>query len=347
MGNIKSSLFFHQIKQTVMTLIPQKKTEGARALTPPPLTEPPLSGKLLELATKVWAQRMTILSDSDVYNIYADKGMEPDPTPIRTLALTQFFRGLLLLGEELNIVSRVRKYRSVPLQYFVSAREDYVQFGSRISNVMLESSIEARANRLGLEPEDYLMDFMEHCFYVFYSKDKCKIRHRVYLHAKTRYSEDLKLALHLFDYVCREIVTKIEGIHSAKITTNVRVDSIVIYMDSMDASNLVIAKIQEYQNINGVSSFDSEIPPMTQPKMYGVSTGDQPPLFAMEEGKMLPTRKVNSFGGFRAELIYNALKDSTDKDDFFKRIVEYFRVAGIDVNQPSVQSGCLACPVDQ
>jgi len=344
LGNIKSSLFFHQIKQTVMTLIPQKKTEGARALTPPPLTEPPLSGSLLELATKVWAQRMTILSDSDVYNIYAEKVMEPDSTPIRTLALTQFFRSLLLLGEELNIESRMQDYPSAPLRYFVGARENYVRLGSPISNRLVKSSVEAIANRFGVTPEDYLVWYMAHSFYFFYSKVQCKLRHRVYLHAKTRYREDLKSALHLFDYVCREIVTKIKGASSAKISANVRIDSILIYTSSMDVSNLVIAKIQKYQKINGLSGFEPEIPPMTQLKMYGVSTGDEPPLFAMQEGKMLPIRKANSFGGFRAQLIYNALKDSTDRDSFFKLIVEYFRVAGIDANQPSVQ---LACPVDQ
>jgi len=337
-----------------MTLIPQKKTEGARALTPPPLTEralteppltePPLSGSLLELATKVWAQRMTILSDSDVYNIYAEKVMEPDSTPIRTLALTQFFRSLLLLGEELNIESRMQDYPSAPLRYFVGARENYVRLGSPISNRLVKSSVEAIANRFGVTPEDYLVWYMAHSFYFFYSKVQCKLRHRVYLHAKTRYREDLKSALHLFDYVCREIVTKIKGASSAKISANVRIDSILIYTSSMDVSNLVIAKIQKYQKINGLSGFEPEIPPMTQLKMYGVSTGDEPPLFAMQEGKMLPIRKANSFGGFRAQLIYNALKDSTDRDSFFKLIVEYFRVAGIDANQPSVQ---LACPVDQ
>jgi len=327
-----------------MTLIPQKKTEGARALTPPPLTEPPLSGSLLELATKVWAQRMTISSDDDVYDLYADKGMEPDSTPTRTLALTQFFRSLLLLGEELNIESRMQEYPSVPLRYFVGAREDYVRLGWPISNRMVKSSVEAIANRLGVTPEDYLVWHIAHSFCFFLSKDKCKLRHRIYLHAKTRYSEDLKSALDLFDYVCREIVTKIKGVCSAKISVNVRIDSILIYTSSMDVSNLVIAKIQKYQKINGLSGFDPEIPPMTQAKMYGVATGDEPPLFAMQEGKMLPTRKLNSFGGFRAELIYNALKDSTDRDSFFKLIVEYFRVAGIDANQPSVQ---LACPVDQ
>jgi len=334
-----------------MTLIPQKRkrarTLTASPLTAPPLTAPPLSGSLLELATKVWAQRMTILSDSGVYNIYAAKEIRIPRTPIRTLALTQFFRSLLLLEEELNISSKTQQYQSIPLRYLVSAREDYLQLGSPISNVMLKSSVEAIANRLGMTPENYLVDFMENCFYFFFSKDKCKIRHRVYLDAKTRYSEDLKSALHLFDYVCREIVTKIEGIHSAKISANVRIDSIVIYISSMEASNLVIAKIQEYQKINGVSGFDPEIPPMTHSHIYGVATGDEPPMFAMQEGEMRPILKCKSFGRFRSQLIYNALKDSTDKDGFFKLIVEYFRVAGIDANQPSVQLGSLACPVDQ
>jgi hypothetical protein len=30
-----------------------------------------------------------------------------------------------------------------------------------------------------------------------------------------------------------------------------------------------------------------EIPPMTHSHIYGVATGDEPPLFAMQEGKML------------------------------------------------------------
>jgi len=85
---------------------------------------------------------------------------------------------------------------------------------------------------------------------------------------------------------------------------------------------------------------------MTHSHIYGVATGDEPPLFAMQEGEMRPILKCKSFGRFRAQLIYNALKDSTDKDGFFKLIVKYFRVAGIDANQPSVQFS-LACPVDQ
>jgi len=333
-----------------MTLIPQKRkrarTLSLPSLTSPPLTSPPLSGSLLELATKVWAQRMTISSDAGVYNIYSAEEISIPRTAIRTLALTQFFRSLLLLGEELNMLSRVQEYPSIPLRYFVSAREDYVQLGSPISNRVMKSSVEARANRFGMTPEDYLVWHMEHFFWFFYSKVRCEVRHRVYLHAKTRYSEDLKSALHLFDYVCREIVTKIEGIHSAKIIVNVRMDSILIYTTSMDVTNLVIAKIKEYQNINGVSGFDPEIPPMTQPKMFGVAMGDEPPLFAMQEGEMRPILMRKSFGRFRTQLIYNALKDSTDRDGFFKLIVEYFRVAGIDANQPSVQLRSLACPLE-
>jgi len=330
-----------------MTLIPQKKTEGARALTPPPLTEPPLSGSLLELATKVWAQRMTILSDSDVYNIYAAKEIRIPRTPIRTLALTQFFRSLLLLEEELNISSQTQQYQSIPLRYLVSAREDYLQLGSPISNIVVKSSVEAIANRFGMTPENYLVDFMENCFYFFRKKDKYKRTHRVYLHAKTSAPGDFISAIHIFKYVCSEILDKIQGVNQVKITPVDRMDSILIYTSSMDVSDLVIAKIQEYQNVNGVSGFNPEIPPMTQPKIYGVATADNAPAFAMQEGEMRPILKKKSFGRFRAQLIYNALKDSTDIDGFFKRIVEYFRVAGIDVNQPSVQSGSLACPVDQ
>jgi len=330
-----------------MTLIPQKKTEGACALTPPPLTEPPLSGSLLELATKVWAQRMTISSDDGVYYIYAAKKIPTPRSPIRTLALTQFFRSLLLLGEELNMGVHLHHYAKVPLRYLVSAREDYLQLGSPISNIVVKNSVEAMANSLDMTPEDYLVELIENSFYFFRKKDKYKRTHRVYLHAKTSAPGDFISAIHIFKYVCREILDKIQGVNQVKVTPVDRMDSILIYTSSMDVSNLVIAKIQEYQNVNGVSGFNPEIPPMTQPKIYGVAMADNAPAFVMQEGEMRPILKRQSFGRFRAELIYNALKDSTDKDDFFKLIVEYFRVAGIDVNQPSVQSGCLACPVDQ
>jgi hypothetical protein len=41
---------------------------------------------------------------------------------------------------------------------------------------------------------------------------------------------------------------------------------------------------------------------------YGVSTGDEPPMFAMQEGEMRPIKKSKSFGRFRAQLIYNGQK---------------------------------------
>jgi hypothetical protein len=102
----------------------------------------------------------------------------------------------------------------------------------------------------------------------------------------------------------------------AKITAANRVESIIIYTSSIAVSNKVLAKIQEYQDNNGVSGFGPEIPIMTEAQMYGVATASEPPQVIMIKGQLQPAQRKQSFGSLRADLIYNALQDSTGCSDF-------------------------------
>jgi hypothetical protein len=128
-----------------------------------------------------------------------------------------------------------------------------------------------------------------------------------------------------------------------KITPDNRVDTMLIYTSSVAVSNKVIAKIQEYKNKNGISGFGPEIPMMTEAHIYGVATASQPLPLTMEEGQLLPAQRKPSFGSLRADLIYNALQDSTGCSEFFELIVKYFRVAGIDAKQPAIQVDNNSC----
>jgi hypothetical protein len=56
----------------------------------------------------------------------------------------------------------------------------------------------------------------------------------------------------------------------------------------------------------------------------------------MIKGQLLPAESKQSFGLLRADLIYDALQNSTGCSDFFELIVKYFREAGIDAKQPAI-----------
>jgi hypothetical protein len=117
----------------------------------------------------------------------------------------------------------------------------------------------------------------------------------------------------------------------------------VIYTSSIAATNKALEKIQEYQNNNGVSGFGPEIPIMTEAQMYGVATASEPPQVIMIKGQLQPAQRKQSFGSLRADLIYNALQDSTGCSEFYELIVKYFRAAGIDASQPAVQVRYHSC----
>jgi hypothetical protein len=251
--------------------------------------------------------------------------------------LTRFFREILFLGIEMNMKLRMQSHKKIPLEYLVTARENYVGMRLPIANAMVKMSIAENAKKCDLSNEDYLVGRMARDFFYFSSKIKCSVRHRVYLNVNNTSNKDLKSAAHILGYIIREIMHKINGVKTVKITVSQRVDTILIYTSSVAVSNKVIAKIQEYQNNNGISGFGPEIPMMTEEQIYGVATGYEPPTLTMKEGQVCPNLKRQSFGRFRVILLYKALKDSTGCSDFFELIVKYFMEAGIDASQPAVQ----------
>jgi hypothetical protein len=87
---------------------------------------------------------------------------------------------------------------------------------------------------------------------------------------------------------------------------------------------------------------------MTKSQLYGVATASEPPHVTMKKGQLLPANNIAppSFGAFRADLIYNALKDSTESYDFYELIVKYFRNAGIDANDPAIQIRYRSCLIE-
>jgi hypothetical protein len=257
--------------------------------------------------------------------------------------LTRFFRGILFLGIEMNIKPMHQVLQKVPLEYLIIARENYVGMRLPIANSLVKMSIAEEAKRCGMTKENYLEAEMADGFFGFAANIRCILRHRVYLNVNNISSKDLKSALHIFGYIIREIINKINGVDSANITASNRIDSIIIYTSSIDASNKVIAKIQEYQNNNGVSEFSPEIPIMTEAQIYGVATASEPPQVTIIKGQLQPAQMKQSFGTLRTELIYDALQNSTGCSDFFELIVKYFREAGIDASQPAMQSRHHSC----
>jgi hypothetical protein len=259
--------------------------------------------------------------------------------------LTRFFRGILFLGIEMNIKPMHEALQKVPLEYLVTVRESYVNMRLPIANSLVKMSIAGEAKRCGMTKENYLVALMAEGFFGFAANIRCSVTHRVYLNVNNISNKDLKSSLHILGYIIREIINKIDGVDSAKITASNRIDSIIIYTSSIDASNKVIAKIQEYQNNNGVSEFSPEIPIMTEAQIYGVATASEPPQVTIIKGQLLPStsRLGQSFGTLRTELIYDALQNSTGCSDFFELIVKYFRIAGIDASQPAMQSRHHSC----
>ena len=314
-----------------MTLRPRSSSLGAR-----PLSAIPLSSSLLKLATEVWDKRATIKHSDGIYNLYSCLYPENFNTHARRQGLTWFFRRLLFLGIEMNMTPFMQKFKKVPLEYLVTARENYVNMRLPIVNSLVKMSIAEKARMNGLTQEDDLVKRMARSFFLFDSNVKCKIAHRLYLNVNTSNNAYLRSAIDIFCYIIREIMYKIHGVKFAKITAANRVESIIIYTSSIAVSNKVLAKIQEYQDNNGVSGFNPEIPMMTQAQMYGVATAAHPPRFTMIQGQLLPQLSSHSFGRFRAVLIYNALQNSTGCSEFFELIVKYFRIAGIDAKQPAI-----------
>ncbi len=328
----------------VSKLIARRHSLGAR-----PLSEIPLAGELLKLATEVWNKRDTIEDPYDIYKIYAQRNAVTNhQISASDTALTLYFRNILLLGIETGWLTSAQSL-NIPFYYLVSARENYLYHRLPIYDPRMRLKISNLALGSFMTVEDYLLMVMETDFLCFHSQNHIQnhliVRSRVYLNININNNIDLSSATHIMSFVVREILHKINGVVFTKISLEERIDSIIIYTTNLQVTDKVIAKLHEYQNTNGISGFNCAIPIMTKSKLYGVAIASEPPHVTMKKGQLLPTNKVEppSFGMFRADLLYNAFKDSTESYDFYELIVKYFRNAGIDANEPAIQLRHRSC----
>lgn len=154
--------------------------------------------------------------------------------------------------------------------------------------------------------------------------------------------------------VFREITSRIwnvVGFLNAKVDGPLggqdRRDTIVIYLLDEAAVDEVVLILTDYQRANA-HKFRNAVPIMTTPvgRLRGVSRGMEPPgVFVVDAGTRFVALPYNqSFGFYRASLIFRALRDAgtTDEQAFLRKIREYFAAGGVDVDNPGLQAAITA-----
>jgi hypothetical protein len=300
---------------------------------PRPLSAIPLSGALRDFAKKVWDRRNGIRSADDIYRMYGAVNRQNQLTYGGGSADTMYLDRLFSLGLVRGHPS-VQGYESFTFASLMATRRNYMENNTPIPAGPLLDQVRPEAQQYGLTPENYLVIDMAGTFYHFMAPTPCEVTERVYLNVEANHATDI------MKYVVNEIVDKVAGVYEAKIAgpggVADRADTIVIYTVSANVSNQVVALLQAYQNRHGAASFIDHLPAMTERRLPGVSTGAEPAPVNVVRRKAMPGRQ--SFGSLRADLIYKALQDSKGGPEFFELIVKYFRDAGLNANDPSIQT---------
>jgi hypothetical protein len=155
-----------------------------------------------------------------------------------------------------------------------------------------------------------------------------KLKERVYLNVN---ADDAPAVM---NKVVKEIIDnpdEFPGVYKSKLTIEdyigQRSEGIVIYTDSKEAADRVLAKISEYQSQNP-THFKKSVPWLTDQKAPGVSIGSEP---INSGGEM-------SFGKLRSLAIQEALEEAVahnKTEQWFKdRVLELFLRNGIDPVNP-------------
>jgi hypothetical protein len=154
----------------------------------------------------------------------------------------------------------------------------------------------------------------------------------------------------------REIVELVyghAGFRSAKVILtdeDPRNDTALLYLAGQAAVDFALDAIARYQATHR-TAFRPALPKLTAAAggLTGVGRGMEPPDFALirRRGNYYKRTGAMSFGYWRAALIFMALdrtiwqRDGQDDSQrlkaFERRTLKYFRAAGIDPNNPSVQ----------
>jgi len=144
-----------------------------------------------------------------------------------------------------------------------------------------------------------------------------------------------------------------EGFHSSKVScpgSAPRNDTALLYMANEAAVKFALEKLRQFQK-NKPAAFLPGLPRLTSPVpgLIGVGRGMEPPQYLVirQSGQYYKKRSKMSFGWWRSALIFMALdrtywtreeqSDSQRCAAFKRRAAKYFRAAGIDPDNPSVQ----------
>ncbi|MCK5820100.1 MAG: hypothetical protein KAH18_12885 [Psychromonas sp.] len=304
----------------------------SQSLRSRPLSEIPLSGSLLNLAWKVWENRITIKGYYDVYKLYSSLDRCRHSVMANSIGFTFYLSNLNRLAQMWRPSPTFQAFASIPFSDMVIARQNYLKHNIPISSHRLKLALSSQAKLKNMTIEDYLTVMMQSNRVFFKTGESYTAMHRVYLNVKP------KEAVKVMTYVVLKIMDRTEGVKSAKIGIGNYTDTIVIYTKNIKIALKVIDKLKKYQQHYGVSAFIDKLPYMLKRHMLGVGSGDAPPDIHFCDREPLPRSDHHSFGNFRSDLIYKALRDSTESIDFFELIVKNFKDAGIDANDPSIQT---------
>jgi hypothetical protein len=133
----------------------------------------------------------------------------------------------------------------------------------------------------------------------------------------------------------------IPGVIGAKLSgpaeVGARADSIVIYLESEEASRAVAARLKALTDANP-EHFNPAVPAMTERLQKGVSAGMEP----------FGSRGNISFGGARSEAIWKALdrakRSNGTRDDFLRYVEEALREVHVDPAVPHLNLGASGRP---
>ena len=190
---------------------------------------------------------------------------------------------------------------------------------------------------LQTDQNGHLMSLLAPTFF-HYRRTQAKSEWRIYLHVNSEYRPA----------VMRWVLANIwrrAGCSNAKVggpAPESRADNIVIYLRDQASTDVALQAIRSYQTReDDRKQFEHGVPRTVRevPGLVGVGTGAEPPVgIERAGGKLLLRNIAASFGSYRQALIDLALevtlKKNEGKDVFIRRVVAYFRMAGIDPAHP-------------
>jgi hypothetical protein len=254
----------------------------------------------------VWVRRQEILAEGNagaVYDLYRYKPDSASRTELSNEQRARFLRSQETLAQEQGF-PKLTQNEQGEFAGQPGRREGRLQFSIQQGDPET-GFLHFYNRRIELEPNQ--LDIVE----------------RIYLCVKA------ENALEVMRFVTSELVNdaQITGIGGAKLAgpgeAGRRRDTIVIYSEGVAYTQRAVERLLEYQRTHP-NHFEDFPVPMTQPISRGISIGSDP----------VNSSEEVSFGSVRAEAIYEALREATSREDFFRRVEQNFRIRRIDPAQP-------------